>query len=172
MTPALQFDFTVKKDTNTIHVRRDFAAGIDLVWKAWTTPELLDQWWAPKPYQTRTKSMNFSEGGHWLYAMVSPENENHWCRADYEQISPLHMFSALDAFCDEQGTINADFPRAHWTNTFSEDRPGVTTVSIVIKYKQLADLEKIIELGFKEGFTMALGNLDQYLEAQFKLRKQ
>lgn len=169
MTRDLLFDFVVNKENKTIQVKREFAAGLDLVWDAWTKPELLDLWWAPKPYQTKTKSMDFKEGGYWLYAMVSPENVAHWCRLDYKKIERLIMFSALDAFCDEVGNINQDFPRSFWTNSFNENADN-TTVDITIVYNELADLEKIIGLGFKEGFTMALGNLDQYIEAQFKLR--
>lgn len=47
MRPALLFDFTVDKEHNTIHVVREFDASKELVWQAWTTAELLDQWWAP-----------------------------------------------------------------------------------------------------------------------------
>lgn len=177
MSANLLFDFTVNKDTNTVHVKREFAAGLDLVWDAWTKPELLDLWWAPKPYQTRTRSMDFREGGSWLYAMVSPENVAHWCRADYKKIETKKYFQGLDAFCDEQGNINPDFPRSLWNNAFSAGRTGTagaetTTVDVTIKYETLAALEKIIQMGFKEGFTMALGNLDQYLEARFKLQKE
>jgi PhnB protein len=169
MNPTLLFDFTVNKENNTIAVKREFAAPLEMVWAAWTQPELLDQWWAPKPYQTKTKSMDFREGGRWFYAMISPENVAHWCVADYQKIVPFKSFSALDAFCDENGTLNTEFPRSLWTNQFTESKE-TTTVNITITYQQLTDLEKIIELGFKEGFTAALENLDQYLEAQFKLR--
>ena len=103
--------------------------------------------------------------------MVGPENTPHWCRADYKAIDQLKRFSGLDAFCDEEGVINPDFPRALWTNTFQEQDQS-TTVHITINYQSLADLEKIVEMGFKEGFTMALNNLDQYFEAQIKLRHQ
>lgn len=171
MKKDLLFDFTVDKKNNTVNVKREFAADLNLVWSAWTDPKILDLWWAPKPYQTKTKSMDFRVGGSWLYAMVSPQGETHWCRADYKTIDTLKSFSGLDAFCDEQGNINMEFPRALWTNTFIENK-DTTTVNIVAKYDSLADLEKIIQLGFKEGFTMALGNLDQYIEAQFKLRKE
>lgn len=171
MNSNLLFDFSVNKENNTINVKREFAADLNLVWAAWTTPELLDQWWAPKPYRTRTKSMDFRVGGSWFYAMISPENESHWCRADYKTIEHHKGFSGLDAFCDENGNINNDFPRSLWTNTFVEHGNN-TTVNIVITYDNLADLEKIIQLGFKEGFTMALGNLDQYIEEQFKLRQE
>src|SRR5690606_28570474 len=124
-----------------------------------------------KPYRTETKSMDFREGGMWLYAMISPENEKHWCKNDYHKIVNQSMFTGLDAFCDENGVVNKEMPRTLWTNEFNEN--GETTlVSITARYDSLADLEKIIQLGFKEGFTMALENLDQYIEAQFRLRKQ
>jgi len=170
MNPHLQFDFKVDKEKNTIDVQREFAADLDLVWDAWTKPELLDLWWAPKPYQTRTKSMDFRKGGFWLYAMLSPENIAHWCRSDFKQIAQKSSFSGLDAFCDENGIVNTEFPRSLWNVNFRVAQAETTAVSIIIKYNSLADLEKIIELGFKEGFTMALENLDQYLAARFKLR--
>ena len=171
MRNSLLFDFSVNKENNTIYVKREFAANLELVWDAWTKPEILDQWWAPKPWQAKTKSMDFREGGFWLYAMVSPADEKHWCRADYQKIEQQKSYSALDAFCTANGNVNNEFPRSQWTNVFNENA-DTTTVNISIKYEKLDDLEKIIEMGFKEGFTMGLENLDQYLEAQFKLRKE
>jgi len=171
MSSNLKFDFTVNKEDNTVNVKREFAANLELVWEAWTNPEILDQWWAPKPYRTVTKSMDFREGGMWLYAMISPQDEKHWCKNDYQKIAHQKSFSGLDAFCDENGTVNTDMPRTLWTNTFAENA-GTTIVNIVAQYENLADLEKVIALGFKEGFTMALENLDQYIETQFKLRQQ
>ncbi len=171
MSSNLLFDFTINKADNTVNVKREFMAGLDMVWDAWTKPELLDQWWAPKPYQTKTKSMDFREGGTWLYAMISPTNEYHWCKNDYLKIDSKKSYIGLDAFCDEDGNTNMDMPRTQWTNTFSEANDK-TMVSIVAKYDTLEDLEKVIQLGFQDGFTMALGNLDQYLEAQFKLRQE
>jgi PhnB protein len=165
------FEFIVDQKNNTINAKRVFNADVHLVWEAWTKPAILDQWWAPKPYKTQTKLMDFKVGGYWLYAMVSPEGEKHWCRADYQHIDEHKSFSGLDAFCDESGKINESFPRSLWNNEFIQDGEH-TVVNITIKYNSLGDLEKIIELGFKEGFTMALTNLDQYIEAQFKLRNQ
>ena len=175
MNPNLKFDFTVNKENNTVNVKREFAANLELVWEAWTNPEILDQWWAPKPYQTRTKSMDFREGGMWLYEMYNTESENqqecHWCKNDYHKIEHQKMFSGLDAFCDENGRVNTDLPRTLWTNEFNENGEK-TLVTITAKYDSLADLEKIIQMGFKEGFTMAMENLDQYIEAKFQLRRQ
>jgi len=163
------FNFTVNKENNTVNVEREFAAGIDLVWDAWTKSEILDQWWAPKPYKNVTKLMDFREGGMWLYYMISPQNEKHWCKNDYLKIDPKNSYTGLDAFCDENGVTNKDFPRTQWTNTFSESN-NITLVTIVAQYESLMDIEKIIEMGFKEGFTMALENLEAYLKQQVKLR--
>lgn len=155
-------DFSVDKETNTIKVRREFSAPKKHVWAAWTEPELIDQWWAPRPYHIQTKSMDFSIGGMWLYAMVSPQNEKQWCKAIYQAINPQQSFSYSDAFCDENGKENSDKPSSFWTNIFSETN-GITTVNITLKQDSLADVEKMIEMGFKEGFTMALENLDDLI---------
>lgn len=175
MNPNLKFDFIVNKENNTVNIEREFAANLELVWEAWTNPEILDLWWAPKPYKTRTKSMDFREGGLWLYEMFNAESKNpqecHWCKNDYIKIAHQKMFSGLDAFCEENGVINQAMPRTQWTNEFNENGEK-TLVTITAKYESLSDLEKIIQMGFKEGFTMAMENLDQYIEAQFKLRKQ
>ncbi len=167
----LPFDFLVDRENNRITVKRGFAADLPLVWDAWTKPELLDQWWAPKPFRTQTKSMDFRPGGAWLYAMIGPENEAHWCKAEYQTVEAQRQYSALDGFCDEHGNLNESFPRSLWTNAFNGDG-DTTTVDITIAYDSLADLEKIIQLGFKEGFSMAMENLDQYIAAQFQLRQQ
>ncbi|HNP33648.1 MAG TPA: SRPBCC domain-containing protein [Flavobacterium sp.] len=162
MRSSLLFDFTVNKENNTVNVKREFDANLSLVWDAWTKPEILDQWWAPRPWKAVTKSMDFREGGTWLYYMKGPDGERHYCKNDYQKIEVQKFFSGLDAFCNENGVNNTDMPRTQWTNTFVTNN-DTTTVKIVAKYESLEDLEKIIAMGFKEGFTMALGNLDEYL---------
>lgn len=164
MKSNLFMNFSVDKENSRVNVEREFAASVSKVWAAWTQSELLDQWWAPRPWKARTKSMDFREGGTWLYAMVGPEGEEHWAKADYLSIDPQNSYSAIDAFCDAEGNVNPDFARSTWTNRFAET-DGKTIVSVSIQYDQYEDIEKIIEMGFKEGFTMALGNLDELLEA-------
>ena len=65
----LLFDFTVDKSKKTVFVNREFAAELSLVWDAFTKQEILDQWWAPKPWESKTKAMDFKVGGHRFYAM-------------------------------------------------------------------------------------------------------
>lgn len=161
-----ELNFTLDKENNTVSIKREFNADLNLVWEAWTNPEILDQWWAPKPYQNKTKTMDLRNGGLWLYCMISPQNEIHWCKADYKEVVPMKSYSYVDNFCDENGTVRDTFPNSFWTNNFSESGE-ITTVNITIQYESLEELEKIIEVGFKEGFTMAMQNLDQYIESKF-----
>lgn len=171
MNTTILFNFLVDKENKKINVERSFDAPIDLVWAAWTEADILDQWWAPKPYKTVTKSMNFSEGGRWHYYMLSPAGDKHWCLFDYDVIKPLKYFSGIDAFCDENGVMNNTKPRVKWKNDFSQ-QDEETIVTCQLQFEKLEDLEAIIQMGFKEGFTAGLENLDQYIAAQFYLRKQ
>jgi uncharacterized glyoxalase superfamily protein PhnB/uncharacterized protein YndB with AHSA1/START domain len=171
MEKTILMDFQVDKEAKQIKVEREFEASRDIVWRAWTEPEILDQWWAPKPWRAVTKSMDFREGGRWLYYMAGPEGEKHWCLAEYKKIQPRKSFSHLDAFCDENAKINESQPRMSWDTRFN-DAGENTMVNITISFDTFTDLEKIIEMGFKEGFTAGLENLDHWLSTQFKLRSQ
>ena len=165
MKSNLLMDFSVNKENSTVNVKREFNAPISDVWSAWTEPEILDQWWAPAPWKSKTKKMNFQEGGQRLYAMVGPQGEEHWALADFKSITPKTNFKYLDAFCDSEGNLNVDFPCSDWDVSFSEQN-GSTFVDIAIKHENLSDLEKIIEMGFKEGFTIAMEGLDKIFEAK------
>ncbi|MCF1715091.1 SRPBCC domain-containing protein [Flavihumibacter sp. RY-1] len=171
MNKTILFEFRTDKENKRIHVERSFDAAVDLVWAAWTEAEILDQWWAPKPWQAVTQSMNFREGGRWFYYMQGPDGEKHWSLFDFEKIIPLKHFSGMDAFCNEQGIINETQPRVQWSNDF-EPAEEQTLVRIQLQFEKLEDLETIIQMGFKEGFTAGLENLDQYIAAQFYLRKK
>ena len=156
----LLFDFIVDKSTKTVFINREFDADLSLVWDAFTKQEILDQWWAPKPWASKTKYMNFEVGGRRFYAMVSPEGQERWSVQKYLSISPKTNFKLLNAFADENE--NPELPGSEWDLNFSEEN-GTTKVSFTIYNESLARLEKMIEMGFKEGFTMTLKNLEDLL---------
>jgi|SRR5688572_15883746 len=160
----LLFDFTVDKATNTIHITREFAADLDLVWDAFTKAEMLDQWMGPKPWRVQTKEMNFQEGGRWLYTMVSPENVSYmWSLVEFIEIKPKSSFTTRNSFCDENGNpTNAGVTFSITTTSFKATAE-TTTVQIVKKMASLAELEKFVAMGFKEGMAVVMKNLDEYL---------
>jgi len=160
MNTNLLFDFTVDKITKTVFIDREFAAELSLVWDAFTKPEILDQWVAPKPWRSKTKYMNFKVGGRRFYAMVSPEGLERWSIQEYTSITPKTNFKMYNTFADKDE--NPELPGSEWEYNFSEQN-GITKVSIIIKNESLDRLEKMIEMGFVEGFKMSINNLDNLL---------
>src|SRR5438552_19065294 len=160
MKNDLLFDFTVDKAAKTVYITREFDADLSLVWDAYTRQEILDQWWAPKPYDSKTKIMDFKIGGRRFYAMVSPEGQERWSIQKYTSITPKTNFKMSNAFADKDE--NPELPGSEWDLNFSEQN-GTTKVSVTIYNESLERMEKMIEMGFKEGFTMTLNNLDKLL---------
>ena len=165
----LLFNFEVDKSTNKVSVTKDFDAAVSLVWAAFTTQELLDQWWAPKPLLSKTKYMNFTVGGKRFYTMLSPEGEElGWQIFEYTSISPITHFTCLSYFADSDETPHP--PPATWDLRFSEKNTGaaeqrltdITTVSITIYNESFERLERLLD-GFTQGMKMSLSNLENLL---------
>jgi uncharacterized protein YndB with AHSA1/START domain len=160
MTHNLLFDFTVDKAAKTVFITREFDAPLSLVWDAFTKAELLDQWVAPKPFTAKTKFMDFKVGGRRFYAMISPDGNEGWLLQKYISISPKTHFKLFNSFADKDE--NPQLPGSEWDYNFNEQK-GITKVSITIYNESLARLEKMIELGFTEGFKMSMVNLENLL---------
>ena len=157
----MKMDFIVDKQTKTVSITKEFAFELSLVWDAYTKPELLDQWWAPKPLTSRTKVMDFRVGGRRFYAMVSPDGQElGWAIQKYTSISPKTNFKFFNAFADEEE--NPQLPGSDWDLNFSE-QDGTTKVSISIYNESLERLEKGLEMGFKEGTMAQMKNLEDLL---------
>ena len=162
MNLTLLSEFLVDKENKTITIKREFAANRAIVWDCYTKSEILDQWWIPAPYKSITKSMDFREGGRWHYAAVGPNGEEHWAVTSYIKIEIQKMFLAHDAFGDADGNINKEMPQSTWTMNFSDLNEN-TLVHGTLVYPTLEQLEQTVAMGFKEGLTMAMANLDALL---------
>ena len=160
MNNDLLFDFSVNKENKTVHIVREFNANLELVWQAWTTAELLDKWWGPKPHVAKTKVMNFEVGGRRFFAMVTPEGQERWFIQKFTSINPKTNFKTYNTFADKDE--NPELPGSDWDLSFSEQN-GTTKVSITIKNESLARMEKMVESGFREGFILGLQQLDGLL---------
>jgi uncharacterized protein YndB with AHSA1/START domain len=160
MINNLLFEFTVDKAAKTVHITREFDADQSLVWDAFTKAEILDQWVAPQPWSSRTKYQDFKVGGKRFYAMVSPEGLERWAIQEYSSITPKTNFKMFNAFADENE--NPQLPGSDWDHTFSE-QDGKTTVHISIYNESLERMEKMIEMGFTEGYKASMKNLEDLL---------
>lgn len=159
-----KFDFTVDKENNRVLMTRKFAAEKALVWDAFAKQEILDQWWAPKPLLSRTESMDFTAGGQRFYAMVMPDGQEHYGIQKYTAITPITFLAWSSSFTDKNGNINEGLPTSEWELNFTEEN-GITILTIAIKHKTLANIEMLIQMGFKEGFTMTLNYLEELLSS-------
>ena len=153
-------EFVLSKETKTVDITKEFDAPRDMVWDAYTKRELLDQWWAPKPFASRTKVMDFEVGGRRFYAMVSPDGGERWAVQRYTSITPKTNFKFFNAFADADE--NLQLPGSDWDLSFSE-ADGKTTVHVSIYNESLERLERMIEFGFREGTMAQLQNLEELL---------
>jgi len=156
----MQMEFIVDNESKTVTITKEFAYERSLVWDAYTKPELLDQWWAPKPMTSRTKAMDFEVGGRRFYAMVSPDGDERWAVQKYTSITPKTNFKFFNAFADKDETL--ELPGSDWDLNFSE-QDGKTKVSISIYNESLERMERVIAMGFQQGIEALLQNLEDLL---------
>ena len=162
MTSDLRFEFAADKDRHTITIHREFNGRQQLVWDCHTKSELLDQWFAPRPLSTKTKHMDFREGGYWHYAMITPDGQEFWNRVNYRTITPIDGYTAQDGFSDANGTINPDLPGSDWDVTFT-GQGNRTLVTTLVQYASAESLQAVIDMGVEHGMASTLERLDDLL---------
>ncbi|NJL76808.1 MAG: hypothetical protein HC892_19110 [Saprospiraceae bacterium] len=91
MNTKIHIDF----ENFTFQAKREFDAPVSLVWRAYTEKALLDQWWAPKPWKTETKNIDFRPNGKWVYDMVGPDGERHGAIQIFKEIVLKNTFQEL-----------------------------------------------------------------------------
>lgn len=155
--------FNTDSNHATIFVMKIFDAKVEEVWDYFTNSELLDSWWAPKPWKCETQKMNFENSGTWNYAMVSPENEKHFAGIDYEEINPNRSIAWSDYFSDEKGIKNVEFPTTNWLIGFTGVEEGVK-LTVNLHFASEKEMNAILEMGFEEGFKATLNQLEEILK--------
>lgn len=152
--------FTKDEEQLSLYIMKVYPTDVSAIWENYTKVELLEKWWAPKPWKCETQKMDFREGGSWNYAMVSPENEKHFAGLNYQEINPHRSIAVSDFFTDENGNINTDLPKLNWLIGFTGIEQG-TKLTFNIYFNSLDDMKQILEMGFEEGFKMQLNQLEE-----------
>jgi uncharacterized protein YndB with AHSA1/START domain len=158
---VFETDLAAKK----IHVIREFNAPIEKVWKAWTDPILLEKWVVLKHWTAETKTMDFTVGGVWLYAMVNAEGHKHWVYAKFTEIEDGRAISSTGMFCDGEGNPILDGPKSYRDTKFSSIEGNRAKVDMVITFEEESTIKMFIDGGFKEGLGMTLNTLDELLNS-------
>ncbi len=90
-------------ETERMVVTRIFDAPRELVWKAWTDPEYVMQWWGPKGFTTPFCKMDFRVGGKFLCCMRTPDGQEFWNAGEYYEIVPHEKIVSSMYFSDPEG---------------------------------------------------------------------
>ncbi|HVW98008.1 MAG TPA: SRPBCC domain-containing protein [Mucilaginibacter sp.] len=160
------FVFDADVAAKKIYISREFNAPVEAVWRAWTEPDLIKRWIAPKPWKAETRTWDFTVGGTWLYAMIGTEGQKHWVYAEFTAIEEGRTFSTMGRFCDGEGNPLPDGPKSYRVNQFSSINEDRSKVDTVITFEDEATIKMFVEMGFREGTMMSLDNLDKLLAAE------
>lgn len=147
-----------------IVITRIFNAPRDLVFKAWTEPKHIEQWWGPKGFTTRVTAMDLRPGGQWRYVMIGPDGTEYPAIGVFSEIVPSERIVATDEF-DEgfEKVTNIDLPQEMVTTAVFEDLDGKTKLTIQIVHKSAEDRRKHEEMGVVGGWNSSFDCLDEYL---------
>ena len=142
-----------------ILITREFGAPADLVWKAFTSPELVRRWWHANRGEVTVCEIDLRVGGTWRYVTVAPDGFEVAFHGEYREIVPDERIVATEIYEGAwqpgepgQGTLN--------TTTFSET-DGRTTLTILVDAPSKELRDAIIESGMEEGLQDALDLLEQ-----------
>mgnify|MGYP003605050967 CR=1 FL=1 len=156
--------FNIDQNEATIFVMKVYKTTVSKVWNNFTKSEFLDLWWAPKPWKCKTKDFDFQPNGKWFYTMLGPEGEKHFAIAEFQEITEGRTFSWKDYFADENGNPNTNLPSASWLVGFTGVEEG-TKLTINIHFEDTEQMNQLIEMGFEEGFKIALNQLEDVLKS-------
>ncbi len=147
---------------NEITITRVFDAQRELVFRAFSEPEQVRQWWGPTGWTMPVCTIDFRPGGEWHYCIANAAGEEHCATAVYHTIVPPQEIVFSDAMVDGQGKVIEALPKKRTTVIF-EELGEKTQITVQVQAASPADLDKLLALGFKQGFGQALDNLEQHL---------
>ncbi len=90
-------------NATVLTITRVIDAPVELVFKAWSDPKLVSQWWGPGGFTAPTIKIDFRVGGTYLFCMRDPDGQEFWSTGEYTEIIPLKKISYTDSFADPNG---------------------------------------------------------------------
>ncbi len=137
-----------------ILITREFAAPRDLVYKAWTTPELVKRWWSGKRGAVTSVEIDLRVGGMWRYVMVANEGFEVAFHGEYQEIVPNERLVSTEVY--------EGFPDGEALDTLTlTEEDGVTTMTILVQHSSKEHRDAHIDSGMEGGMQEAMDLLEQ-----------
>ena len=146
---------TLPSDTELL-ITRDFDAPKHLVYRAYTTPELIRRWWAGQRGTVTSVEVDLRVGGRWRYVMEANGGFEVAFHGDYREIIPNERIVSTEVY---EGIPDADAAAAVDTVTFSEEN-GRTTMTILVRHVTREHRDMHIESGMEGGMQEAMDLLE------------
>lgn len=155
----------VTTNEKVLVITRTFDAPRALVWRAFSDPVHLRQWWGPKGYTNPVCELDFRVGGHWHNVMRSPDGKELPVNATFTEIVEPERIVYRNA--PPKGEVWGDNPPPTFvrTITFTEEN-GRTTLTLRAEFDAAADRERAMKRGFIEGTLESYDRLARLLETQ------
>jgi uncharacterized protein YndB with AHSA1/START domain len=138
---------------------REFDVPRELIWKAWTHPDLFKKWWGPKDFSCPYSEMDLRVGGKYLHCMQSPEGQDFWTTGVYKEIKPMEKLVFTDSFADEEGNMVSasyygieDFPPESEISVTLEKVNGKTKLTLRHSDIPEGDLQEETHAGWNQSF--------------------
>lgn len=156
-----------------IVIERVFDAPVELVWEAWTDPEMIKKWWGPEGFSAPSIKVDLQVGGKYVFAMHGPKgsewDKDMYSAGVYIEIVPYEKLVVTDFFSDEQGDKmkpadfgqDSNFPDESTVTVLFEDLGnGRTRLSIVYPRPETEEgFQAMLKSGMKEGWSSSLDKL-------------
>ncbi len=137
-----------------ILITREFDAPKELVYKAWTTPDLVKRWWSAKRGEVTTAEIDLRVGGRWRYVMVADGGFKVAFHGEYREIVPNERIVSTEVY--------EGMPDAQAVNTVTFDEVnGRTLVTVLVQHSSKADRDAHIESGMEDGLQDAMDLLEE-----------
>ena len=137
-----------------ILITREFAAPRHLVYKAWTTPELVKRWWSGKRGEVTSVEIDLRVGGTWRYVMVANEGFEVAFHGEYQEVVPNERLVSTEVF--------EGFPDGEALDTLTlTEEDGRTTMTILVQHSSKEHRDAHIDSGMEGGMQEAMDLLEQ-----------
>lgn len=155
-------NLVVDRKSKEVRMSRVFDAPRELVWKVYTDPQLVPQWWGPRYLTTVVDKMDVSVGGVWRYIQRDDRGNEFAFNGVYKEVEPPERLTYTFEFESMAGHIVTD------TITFETQPDGRTRVTAQSSFDTLEDLEGMLQSGMEGGAVESWDRMGELLAESVK----